>query len=74
MRDEELISGKAVHISTTNAFPALNSLSSIGKQYTYYMLGAYVTRSTFQSAVGEKGFPSFGELLNFFKHMPPAAA
>ena len=36
----------------------------IGKYYTY-MLGVYVTRSVFSTAVGER--TSFNELLNFFE-------
>ena len=38
----------------------------IGKQYTYG-LRAYITRSTFQPAAGEKGFASLDELIKFFK-------
>ena len=38
------------------------------------MLGANDTRSTFQSAVREKGFASFDELITFFKHRLPTAA
>ena len=38
------------------------------------MIGAYHTWLTFHLAVKEKGFASFDELINFFKHRLPTAA
>ena len=44
----------------TSSFGILHHYTSIGKQYTYYMLGVYVTRSILQRSEERK---SFNELL-----------
>ena len=52
MHDEELISRKTEHLSTTNAFSALHNLSRIGKQY--YVLYARSIRYAVDFSISDR--------------------